>query len=758
MDRFEISFFSGLEDNEPDVREVTWAQVCRLLTKHERREDKEAGYLWSPCGYEGTRSNANARAVNLAVFDIDEMNLAEVAGTVKRVEANKLAAILYSTHSFTPAQPKCRLVLRLSRAIQPSEFQTARRAIEARLAVKPDKNTKDLARFYFLPSAPVGAEVVADVFEGDPLDVDSLELGPSVSSEARAPARLPEVDGSSPSPTGPAPTNLTEYFLSARRIRDPERRELLLSFLEGRMAPETGNRENALHLCMNLLAVAGKEPLAPVVVESMLQPVIARMDTADKGAEHYMRKAMSSYERGFAFRSKREAALQATRKALAAMNADTDKGEPAPADGDEPDWHANLITKTDKDGDPSGFSPCGANVELILLHDERFKDQLRFNMLTKQIEVVAGVLKSAPEQTLDVALSNWLARSTYAMQVPRQECAAQLLHAAMLRPFNPIRDYLNNLAPWDGVERISRALHTYAHAEGNDRYIEQISRKFFVSAVARALQPGCKVDTMLILHGAQGIGKSRFVKILGEPWSGNSSTDITSRDAIMVMTGNWLVEWAELASMRKGDIEGLKAFLTKQDDQIRLPYARSVQSFPRNTVFVGTTNDDTPLLDRTGSRRFWPVTVHGKIDADGLKRDREQLWAEAVEAFDAGEKWYLEGEMETIAAAEASLYEADDELLPILFQWYSKKKAPRPRFCTLTEAAKGALMMSPDQIDGRITRRIAEALRAMGFTRKRRRDLNGSQLWVYWAPYNLIHSEYTEGTDDAASKPVAEPA
>jgi len=761
MERLKISFFEGLVDKEPETLELDWSQLCSLLTKHERRPTKEGeisakrplgdGLLWTACGFaEGdTRRDVSAQPVNVACFDVDNMSPENFGAALARIDAARVACIIYSTHRYTPQNCKVRIVFRVSRPIQASEWRGVRAAIAARFGLEADESTKNVSRMYFLPSAPEGAEVIAEVCEGEAIDVDALGI-------ERTPERQAVSAPSEPVAIEPT-TDLAEHFKSAQRMRDPARKELLLSFLEGRFTPEDGSRDVTLHLLMSLLAATGKAPLAPETVTAMLRPVIARMVTEPEGAEYWHNKAMFSYERGYERRIAKETALQATRKAfqrlagnLENFEASPKPEEPAVPNEDE-DWHLQLITKTDKEGDVVGFESIGANVDLILQHDAGFKDALRFNLLKKSIEVTSGLLKGAPEQTLDVALANWLARSPYALKMQRAECSAQILHTAMLHPYDPVREYLMGLS-WDGVERISRALHTYGKAGGNDGYIEQISRKFFVSAVARALLPGCKVDTMLILHGDQGIGKSRFVKALGDPWTTSTRLDVANKDSILVVTGNWLVELAELAAMKRSDSESVKAFLSTQSDQVRLPYAKAVQDFPRRSIFIGTTNDPTPLTDPSGSRRFWPVSLNGPVDFEALVHDRDQLWAEARVAFEAGEQWFLTGAEKSMADDEATIFEKEDTMVDIVFSWYIHKN-PRPPFVAIKDVAKHAFQVMPDGMTDTFTRRIGEVLRRLKFERKRIKRDNVLQ-YVYYAPQNLLNAQLIEETPRAARPPI----
>jgi predicted P-loop ATPase len=173
-----------------------------------------------------------------------------------------------------------------------------------------------------------------------------------------------------------------------------------------------------------------------------------------------------------------------------------------------------------------------------------------------------------------------------------------------------------------------------------------------ISAVARIMQPGCKVDHMLILEGPQGAKKSSALRILaGEQWFTDELAEIGSKDAAQQMRGVWIIEIAELDAISRAEVSRIKAFLTRIVDRYRPPYERYVIDVPRQCVFAGSVNPDTYLRDETGNRRFWPIRC-GSIDLDALRRDRDQLWAEAVARYREGAIWWIE-DRNLIATAQA---------------------------------------------------------------------------------------------------------
>jgi len=257
----------------------------------------------------------------------------------------------------------------------------------------------------------------------------------------------------------------------------------------------------------------------------------------------------------------------------------------------------------------------------------------------------------------DVRCAEWLQR--HEINVPPvvvSRCANAIAREIRV---HPVRDYLSNLV-WDESPRLEQ--WTVACLGAADTPLNRtFGSLWMISAVVRIMQPGCKVDHMLILEGPQGAKKSSALKVLaGEQWFTDELAEIGSKDAAQQMRGVWVIEIAELDAIGRAEVSRIKAFLTRTVDRYRPPYERYVIDVPRQCVFAGSVNPDTYLRDETGNRRFWPVRC-GSIDLDALRRDRDQLWAEAVAHYRAGAIWWFE-DRELIAAAQAeqeSRYHAD---------------------------------------------------------------------------------------------------
>lgn len=211
---------------------------------------------------------------------------------------------------------------------------------------------------------------------------------------------------------------------------------------------------------------------------------------------------------------------------------------------------------------------------------------------------------------------------------------------ARRRPFDPVRKYLESLE-WDGQPRCRDWLSRYFAVEATS-FSEVVGARWLISGVARALKPGCKADCVLIFEGLQGKKKSQALAVLaGSEWFKDDGLDMNSREGPIALEGTWIYELAELASIKKSEIESVKAFLSRQEDRFRPMYGRRTVKRPRRCIFAASTNEDHYLTDATGARRFWPVRCR-QIDLDGLREARDQLWAESVAHYLDGDIWWIE--------------------------------------------------------------------------------------------------------------------
>lgn len=218
---------------------------------------------------------------------------------------------------------------------------------------------------------------------------------------------------------------------------------------------------------------------------------------------------------------------------------------------------------------------------------------------------------------------------------------------------HPLREWLSSLE-WDGLNRIQSWLPFYMGAvvgKYNARFVKAVGAAWLISAVARVFEPGCKADHLLILEGAQGVGKSTSLKVLaGEEYFTDHLPDLGSTDCALQLQGSWIIELSELENMSRSEVGRFKAFMTHTADKYRPKYGRETVHIPRQCVFAGTTNEDEYLKDFE-NRRIWPIRVTS-CDIDAIAEDRAQLWAEAVARYKAGEAWWLQRNSEDDEAIE----------------------------------------------------------------------------------------------------------
>lgn len=301
---------------------------------------------------------------------------------------------------------------------------------------------------------------------------------------------------------------------------------------------------------------------------------------------------------------------------------------------------------------------------------------------------------------------------------------------ASRKRFHRLSEWVRGLK-WDGVDRLDNGL-PQALNQQNYTLPARLLRKWFISAAARALQPGCKVDTVLVLIGPQGCGKSRFCRAVGGPWFTDAKVDVESDNGKRLMRRSWIIEWAELTAMRRArDGEAIKQFLSQQVDVYRPLYREHPIEAPRHSVIVGTTNDDEFLRDPTGSRRFWPVRVSA-VDVAWVTANREQLIAQAVKAVLDGEQWWLERKDEDELVFHNEEFQAEDD-------WTALIKDFNDSHLIWAETTTGQVLeniIKKDKAQWNQTDhgRVADSLKAMGWILHRPRVPGQKARASVWRP------------------------
>lgn len=714
--------------------------LLEALQEYRFRETK-SGPAWSPITWEcDERAAENAESVCALVYDLDwdeRLDHDRALGALgERLQALSWVYVIHET--FTAR--RWRLVLPLSRDLAPGEYGRTWELVRSTLALEADPTGRDLARLFYLPShtpgetreAGAGGEALLDpdALPGFPVSPKNLE--PKISGGKIQNSR--EIS---------SPKNLVSGLdlekLREQVSRSPkgENRRDLLDALDFKLTLRKGHRENRLHALVCAFVNSCEEGSDWRVVEEIFRPVVERMEQVeDHGPAHYMERVNSSWLRASETKARRDAHQAAAKGYFATF---------------QEDWRKGLKCQVDKDGNPTKVKALSSNIDLILEHHEAFRGFIHFNELMRRMEISGGPLLRC-DGSYDVGLMQWLETSEFSMEADKSLCGSTLLHHSRKHRYNPVRDYLETLV-WDGKQRLRSLLRDYCNAEGNADYIDSVSQKFFIGAVARALDPGCKLDTVLVLAGAQGTRKTTFVQTLSKGWYTTANSRVDDKDMRIQTTESWLVEMSELATVSRQSIEQLRGFITAQKDRIRIPYATYHEDFPRRCAFIGTTNDSQPLIDEEGNRRWWVVSC-GRIDAVRLAEDADQLWAEAVHYFRAWQeemkagrleseqqyRWWFTPEEQELSDEENEVYQKENPLESDIHEWWSKAqregKDLSEGLSTMQVAKNIRLTNETLHRDPTIAQRVGKALTHLGWTKKRK-GAGKARFWVYIPPGHL---------------------
>jgi predicted P-loop ATPase len=739
-----ISLYPPHEDGRPTHetgrairQETTVKDLVQGMCEHESSPAKHLASAWSPITYLGAaRKGSEASGVCALVYDLDHcdpLNTASPAPTQEQLESLSSAlearGWIYAIHE-TWTRGRYRLVLPTSRELTPREYPAVYAATLAALGSPPvDRAAGDLARLFYAPSVPDG-ETRFSCKGGTKL------LDPSEFAELRdrtaKPAKLLDSAKSmkslgasqpqAPGKTENAPENHSPKIFDLQKLRaeiearNDDKRGDLLALIDGTLRVPPGGRETLLHPLLGALAWCRNAP-PEGVAEAMFERILSARENAEEYLEGWVKKAMYSYTRAEDMKSTRDQEVALVEKFFR-----------------DETWRSELKQIVDPKGAVKGLTPCEHNLRLVLQRDAAFEGHIRWNLLKQKMEVLGGALKDVHENARDdlgVPLAAWFQSSEYNCMTSRELAGACLQHVALSNGYDPVKEWFGTLPAWDGEKRLATLLLKYANASGAEDWIRVITRKFFIAAVARALDPGCQVDNVLVLQGKQGGGKTSFVRVMGCGFHVETSLDLHNKDAVMTAAGNWLVELGELASLKKSDVESVRNFITRREDQIRLPYGKVIKTMPRRCIFIGTTNSRQPLTDPEGNRRFWVVSV-GKVDTEGLEKVRLQLWAEALQAYRAGEPWWLTQAESVRAEREARVYEADDVTESEILA-YLEKATKWPEYLTATEVATKILCRVSGHMTSQEMAAINRTMSNMGWEKTRRRNL-GRTVTAYLVP------------------------
>lgn len=694
----------------------TAAEYARM-SKEEQSNVKDVGGFVGGYLSGGIRKNANVMYRTVATLDIDY-------GTVNVWDdftmAFGFAAMIYSTHKHSSKTPRYRLVFPLSRQVSPAEYEPICRKIAAEIGIDLfDDTTYELPRLFYWPSTSKDADFVFDYQDGPACDVDAIlsqyvdykdvSAWPLSSREGDVIAHEIKKQGDPTEKPG-----VIGAFCRAYSIEDA-----IDTFLsdkyektghDGRYTYKLGSVAGGLVCYEGKFAYSHHEtdPASKQLCNAFDLCRVHLFGAQDEGSRalDVTRKPSYAAMQEFAAKDKAVKLLMARERAQAAAD-DFDGLDDAELPEDYNDeWKAELeYTK-------SGKLLCNiANIILILENDPALAGHIVHDLFTGMDSAKDGLPwnKNANQwtDTDDANLRVWLEKH---YDITGKEKIADALTAVLTRhSYHPIRDYLSGLT-WDGVPRLDRIIIDYMGAEDSELN-RAMSRKHFVAAVARVFNPGCKYDYCLIMSGAEGIGKSTLLRVMGGRWFNDSITTLEGKEGMEQLRRAWVVELGELSSIKRSDVEQVKAHLSKQVDIYRAAYARRVQEHPRQCVFCGTTNEALFLKGDTGNRRFWVIPVVAELRKyrdwnEAIRRDRDQLWAEAVHYYKQGEPLYLSEELEAQAKQRQQDFNDDnDDPIVAMLDKYLNTLLP-VNWDTMDIQARRSYLRDPDplQAEGTVKR------------------------------------------------------
>jgi predicted P-loop ATPase len=410
-------------------------------------------------------------------------------------------------------------------------------------------------------------------------------------------------------------------------------------------------------------------------------------------------------------RAAKELAKQAERNLKKAASAEAStKAPPNTPDNADPEVWSKLSFNV-KEGRPHGSR---GNVRIILENDPIYADKFTFDVFSRRVMYFGAPAADGMDTEIATDLEY-----RYRLITDTKIIGEVAYFLAKEHAFHPVQDYLKSLT-WDGVDRMTDIFFEVFDASVPEQHLDfyrSAARKFFINCVARIFEPGVKMDYMLVLGGKQYAGKSWSIRRLVSPpcapkhgWFTDTKIDISNRDAFLQIAGNWFVEIPEMDSLKKAENTAQKAFLSSQVDRYRPPYGHHVVETPRDSVFIGTTNQEEFLADVTGSRRFLVVWVQNEVDVAWIEENRDQLWAEAYAAYMAGEDYKLTSEDVAKVNEVNEDYREHDAWEPIVQDFILRNQMTR---ITITDVLVRALDINIGNVTKIHRNRAAEVLRAL---------------------------------------------
>lgn len=667
----------------PVVTAETYKQFINA-TKDEQSKIKDVGGFVGGFLTNGRRDKTNVLYRQLITLDIDFSHENFWWDFTMLFDC---AAVIHSTHKSSSAKPRHRLIIPLNREVSQEEYQAIARKVAGDLNIDLfDQSTFDVNRLMFWPSVSSDAEYYFEYQDGPFLNADYI-LG-----------LYNDWHDTSEWPTA---SNNTDVILQAiKKQEDPEDKkgivgvfcrtytiqDAIATFLsdiyepagEGRYTYVNGSTAAGLIIYDDKFAYShhGTDPAGGRLCNAFDLVRIHKFGHLDSGREKED-KDKKSFKAMEEFASKDPT----TKKHIASekfAEAKFEFAEEVKAEAEEEydtSWTEQLDANTKGEYDNSAN-----NLNIIIQHDQFLKNVFRLNIFDNK----RYVARSLPWRKVDgldplrdvdySGVRNYI-ECVYGIVSSQKVDDALALEFEKMK-FHPIRDYIT-AQTWDGTPRVDTLLIDYFGAEDN-AYTRAAIRKMLCAAVARVFEPGVKFDTALILVGEQGTYKSTFVKKLGKDWFSDTFTTVQGKESFEQIQGAWLVEIAELSGLKKAEVETIKHYISKREDSFRPAYGRVVETYKRQCVFFGTTNNKDFLRDPTGNRRFMPVDVRPEyvtksVIEDLTDEEVDQIWAEAYQLYLAKEPLYLVGDEDMLAKIEQHKHSEVDERKGIIEEYLNTK-------------------------------------------------------------------------------------
>ncbi|EKU79142.1 virulence-associated E family protein [Veillonella seminalis] len=684
------------------TEELKWSELVSQLSKaivtketaaeYKRMTKAQQGGVKDVGGFVGGYIPKNGRRVNGAVkqrylLTLDADSPDEDFLVMLDLALDAYEYVLYSTHSHTPKQPRYRIIIPTDRPMLPDEFQAVSRRMAESIGIESfDPSTHQPERLMYWPSHPKDVEYVFQHHEGSLLPVDDIlatytdwtdvSLWPTSSRAETLMAHSAKKQGNPLAKSGLIGAFCRSYSITAA----------IDKFLPDIYAPcDTPNRYTyrAGSTVAGLVVYDndtfayshhGTDPLSGKLVNAFDLVRIHKFGSLDEDCDAKTRAdARPSFKAMMNFVNEDGAAPVLLDKERAAKYTnDFDDVESLTGDGTDDSWMRKL--QRTKSGVPES-NPY--NCIWIMQHDPQLKNRFGLDEFAHRIVVLGNL----PWRTVngsdlwgdtdDACIRNYLS-TVY--QIKGKGIIDDAITEVMNQnKFHPVREYLTALN-WDGTERVDSLFIDFIGAEDTP-YIRAVTRKWLCGAIARVMEPGIKFDTAIVLYGEQGLGKSVILERLGGKWFNNTLQDIKTKDALEQIQGAWINELAELSPTYKNDNEIVKAFLSRTTDRFRVPYGRRTEEYPRQCVFAGSTNNLLFLKDRTGNRRFWPISGDKRRKVrnswDLSKDEVDQIWAEAFMLWANGESLVLDEQLEQEAIKIQQSHTEGSELTGLIEEYLS---------------------------------------------------------------------------------------